>query len=1672
MATKRGRSIKKRRVKKFMLSKILLKAVNVLLVLTFITTQAFAGPITKSYPMDKLAPSSPFDPDINPNRSSRVDAEIISLAAPGIIGQGRPLVDLVKRHSLTSKIKLDGVREKKLREAIETAIQLGRDAVSSGAVIKEDLKNARETAISLIALKDHLSVKVVLFNGLVSGPEDYLLEYNMRGLLGLSVELVDRLYDYDPRLLAQYIYHGAIPGNSRNGRLESAVFGEDYVTILNDHVSGFINEKLDLPFRESEVTKRGRVNRLMGRLERWNALTHPSGNAVNQPEAVSSVREGILARSSSSGAHNKDAISVDMERDATLIYHKITYDAAKPLIQRAGHEVSKAFHETRVFEVNSLASKSASSDDRVANFVNDEWASAREMREKEGVLPAEQEAAITDIRNAISLVKEAVQKGQIADQERSRFLRETRFAFVLEPSLLNTEEVEYLTRTLGYPPQAHYYYGLGAPGIYNDKDGSSVIAISGTYPYTDAKGRDAANPRTIYISVSYLKTLAQLIKEGEDKKVVLNNIAAYLQRHSARLLTTEEKISPVVELEEKVKAVHQRMLDEHKKKIEDRERHRATEVFVNVDLSKALGPVSQLPLTLVTESEAVLDEAKEKGLIKDHFVTRIGDHLLFDVSHNNGPLNEKVRELVEDAIYTALARTTAEGGYKPVTLRGNELRDLLNWHDGEVRYSKRPSQPTLRQVIVGGAEKSSDGIIFDLYASPNITTQQAVEGTHGTYFVVQNTEDRRKGLGFSLPGGITGKDIFHCLAILKTAVNSVKAVFMGKTSRFPVDEPAVQAISLGDMQLVFYHSQAGAEAVGGITGPGTSPRIIEGTNGRRLSLKPVTLEEAVSLTPQRLQGELAGYAPTVIWGSQVFDDTKEYTGQFDEITDAVKESAEFSVNIGALDHVRKEYAKLLVDQGASQPALTTEEANRRALDTFEEFNRRVNKRSKEVESKEGRLTGSIFKADIGSALGHTKPLAVFNVVARAILEQAKRDGLIRDYLVKRVSTDRELGDEKDKGKVIEFRVGDDIELQIIHDRPIGDKEIHGLAWRAFWAAGWVVADVLKRTPYGLLQDLPNAKDLDAFEEAKISVDDFKLILAGLRWLSEENSRAVDAKELKRLESAFYKEYNEQASGTRKSKRKSDKVLFEFTGNVKGSGIGSAEGYIDAGDWTVFAFDKASPGAFSIPYIKAAEQALKEGAYTNLLFEIEKVRPDYDEAGREIPNAPIILDFADQNDRKLIETMLGAVNEFQVKAIRTKRADGTIELVATNSTDRLYQVTAGVYAGKDDPAAIVSTKFAQYITRWMRDNLFITEGDERGSHWAFVIPTAMDKSSPGTHSIPTVVAVSFTVTPDGEIRNLVDVFEGKEYDAIRAKAADFNWFFIRTIGNIGPRGDASSVEYTYPLWKYIKMILGKNSPYKLTLPLLEERLARISSRSSSSGSFTHQGVNVVKEGISVTVSDMKAGMNSNALDFKDKLLRVLEEAKMSDKTILLAIDTDIGSPYQSSRIVPMWRAIDDIKELKDADGKQLFPNLRLLKGSGSELAGKIIALKNSGEVKLGKTFIVAKANNVNAKVFDGVKDELGAWIAAIDDSSASRGPDEFSYIPVFESAIITMMASLNVDRDAIERLYNSIADRPLTPDALEDLLKNRIIYILPKITRFDSKELLELYRAARTIYVAA
>jgi 3'-phosphoadenosine 5'-phosphosulfate (PAPS) 3'-phosphatase len=209
------------------------------------------------------------------------------------------------------------------------------------------------------------------------------------------------------------------------------------------------------------------------------------------------------------------------------------------------------------------------------------------------------------------------------------------------------------------------------------------------------------------------------------------------------------------------------------------------------------------------------------------------------------------------------------------------------------------------------------------------------------------------------------------------------------------------------------------------------------------------------------------------------------------------------------------------------------------------------------------------------------------------------------------------------------------------------------------------------------------------------------------------------------------------------------------------------------------------------------------------------------------------------------------------------------------------------------------------------------------------------------------------------------------------------------------------------------------------------------------------------------------LHMQAKNFSKTLMNVLK--KNPDKTYLIAIDSDLGKD-QHSQLMKILTAFDNLEKM--------FPNLNIVRRSGSSgknnLSSEINNLIDRKEIDPQNIFMVVKQDNLTSKKFETLQGKT--WITAIDDSMIGVNT-EGAYLPIFEAATISILASINADAEAIKKVYDSIALDPkthqeITLEAIEEMIQNRTVLIMPRIEKIPLDDLKVLYERVRTVYLAA
>ncbi|MDD5634017.1 MAG: 50S ribosomal protein L11 methyltransferase [Candidatus Omnitrophica bacterium] len=207
-------------------------------------------------------------------------------------------------------------------------------------------------------------------------------------------------------------------------------------------------------------------------------------------------------------------------------------------------------------------------------------------------------------------------------------------------------------------------------------------------------------------------------------------------------------------------------------------------------------------------------------------------------------------------------------------------------------------------------------------------------------------------------------------------------------------------------------------------------------------------------------------------------------------------------------------------------------------------------------------------------------------------------------------------------------------------------------------------------------------------------------------------------------------------------------------------------------------------------------------------------------------------------------------------------------------------------------------------------------------------------------------------------------------------------------------------------------------------------------------------------------------------FKHNLMRVLKEHP--DEIHVVGIDSDIGE-NQKNQLIYIDAVLRQLEDAKDDKGERLFPNLKVVRRSGSEkrLQNEIQRLIDQEKVKMEHVFMIVQCENLERDKF--LEFEHKAWITAIEDGWPTIG-DEDVYLPILESITLMAMAAGGADTENILRFYNTIADdpfykKPVTLDDLLLMLKGKVIVLLPKSGRVKLDELGDKNKLVMTVYLS-
>jgi fructose 1,6-bisphosphate aldolase/phosphatase len=871
-------------------------------------------------------------------------------------------------------------------------------------------------------------------------------------------------------------------------------------------------------------------------------------------------------------------------------------------------------------------------------------------------------------------------------------------------------------------------------------------------------------------------------------------------------------------------------------KEKERSKTRSTITVVSADLEGWVAGHTSIPESIVQTVKSELEKAKSQGLILDFRVYPFAFDLLIEVTtFGRGLYDMAIHTAILESLRKSLSDFEKSGGTRKDAGKGRvdaisagELVIGLRLRAADFPFTERQAEPIFIAKIMNGATGAFNRMLFDLFFHPDKGSHQRLDGTRFVALVEnvadirEAKEDRRIWVFGDRPEEdllfLTypfSREPLECradqvgdwaemLSLIAnpsewavSAIYAVKGRFVmaeGKLSsnrHEPVALVSIEGALPGiypDNPVAVLRLQSGLPAVGEAHfNLGGDFHFITGGKGGgyHVGLVPVTIAEARSALCD------AGTARVAAYTYQSYDN-----GRIPPDHDVIDVFAQDEDQTEWLQKEASNFIHIMLEHGEFQPYLTAEEAERRAEARAEELKGlfeavpSYEKGEKDsliakANSESGRETLSDIKADGGGKVGHTSSPALFAPVAEASLKDACEQGLIRDFEV--------LG------------VGDDLHLIMYHDRGIVAIEIHLLAFRTFWRAVWVT-EVIGYKPYSLAQDL----QIGPATKGK-KIDD----------LADPGDRFIEllAETLEEPEASFLDKI-QSAQSRWKQGHPGHEVRKPFAGNVTGQGPGFAEIPVRAKRRaSLLAADKAGPAAFNILLFQAAQTALIDEAFQNrhgkgIGLEIWDIHR----------HTRIFLDAHYHRDD--VARLLGATNLFNVKRVwslpRRLSERGSVksaveDILASASTERLALIAGGQYVGKDDPVLLGDEDFMRHVFEYLQTRFYMTQGDERGSHYMMLVPKPLRHAIATIRSRGLCSGLIFSLSSD-RITETCDVFDTPGFHEAALRADRTNARIWRAQGSeFTPVGvGARDVEPAYPLMKVLNRLTAPTSTYALTI----------------------------------------------------------------------------------------------------------------------------------------------------------------------------------------------------------------------------------------------------------------
>jgi fructose 1,6-bisphosphate aldolase/phosphatase len=312
---------------------------------------------------------------------------------------------------------------------------------------------------------------------------------------------------------------------------------------------------------------------------------------------------------------------------------------------------------------------------------------------------------------------------------------------------------------------------------------------------------------------------------------------------------------------------------------------------IKADVGGYVGHSSTHP-KLIEACEEKLQSAKDKGLIIDYFVGRVGDDINLIMTHNYGPDNEQIHKLAWEAFKEAtnVAKELKLYGAGQDLLSDAFSGNVKGMGPGvaEMEINERPSEP----IIVFMADKTSPSAwnipLYEMFANPMNTSGLVIDPSMHEGFEFE-VLDVKEGETYRIP---TPEGLYDLLALIGSISRYVITKVFRRKDKEIAAVASSQKLSLiagkyvgKDDPVMIVRAQSGFPAVGEILEPFARPFIVEGwMRGSHMGpLMPVAMHQSnvsrfdgpprvVALGFQLSNGKLIG--PRDLFDDPAFDEPR------------------------------------------------------------------------------------------------------------------------------------------------------------------------------------------------------------------------------------------------------------------------------------------------------------------------------------------------------------------------------------------------------------------------------------------------------------------------------------------------------------------------------------------------------------------------------------------------------------------------------------------------------------------------------------------------------------------------------------------------------------------------------------------------------------------------------